>query len=187
MTKTLRVPLQKYLTTLLVAAVHVLILSVVAKLFLPSFKVNTIFFLGAAFIAFKWIQYLFVTIKVRDKSLIYNGVLKRGQEISFSSMNEIELEGPSQFNSNYMLAIYGEHRQGSDKRVLLRKIPIYWFSKGDMVSLLNAIRETNPFVQLQKQVSLYLTGQYWKTLAINYTIQYVLLLIIIIFIINKYN
>jgi hypothetical protein len=187
MIKTMKVPLQKYMTTLLIVVIHVLILALVTKYYLPSFHLSNIFYLGAAFIAFKWIQYLLVSIKIKDNSFIYNGVLKRGQEYSFSSISEIELEGPSQFNSNYMLALYGEQKLGSDKRVLLKKIPIYWFSRKEMVLLLNTIRESNPFVQLQKQVNSYLFGEYWKTLVVNYTIQYVLLLAIIIFIINKYN
>jgi hypothetical protein len=56
-----------------------------------------------------------------------------------------------------------------------------------MIDLLNTVKENNYRVQFQKQVSLFMVGQYWKTLLVNYLIQYVILAVIIIVIVMKYN
>lgn len=186
MKKVIKVPLQKYITTLIVVAAHVILLALLAKNFVPTFNLNFIILIGLGFYVFKVVNYMFVSIEMKENSFVYNGIIKRGTSIPFGAIQEIELEGPSQFNSNYMLALYGE-KSNYEKRLVLRRIPIYWFSRNEIVQLLNSIKENNPFAQFQKQVSLYLTGQYWKTLLINYLIQYALLVVIIIFILKKYS
>lgn len=183
----IKVPIQKYITTLAIVAAHVILISLLAYFFLPQFSLNSIILLGTAFYVFKVINYLVASIHLKENSIVQNAFFKRGKVIPYGAIQEVELEGPSQFNSNYMLALYGERKPNLAKRQVLARIPIYWFSRNMVVELLNTIKENNHSVQFQKQVSLYLIGQYWKTLLVNYLIQYVILVVIIIVIIMKYN
>lgn len=183
----IKVSLQKYITTLALVAAHVILISLLAHFFLPQFSLNSIILLGIAFYVFKVINYLVASIHVKENSIVNNGFFKRGKVIPFGAIQEVELEGPSQFNSNYMLAFYGERQSNLAKRQVLTKVPIYWYSRNNMVDLLNTIKENNYRVQFQKQVSLFMIGQYWKTLLVNYLIQYVILAVILIVIVNKYN
>jgi hypothetical protein len=183
----IKVPLQKYISTLAIIAAHVILIGLLAHFFLPQFSLNSIILLGTAFYVFKVINYLVASIHVKENSIVSNGFFKRGKVIPYGAIQEAELEGPSQFNSNYMLALYGERQSNLAKRQVLSKIPIYWFSRGKMVELLNTIKENNYRVQYQKQVSLFMIGEYWKTLLVNYLIQYVILAVIIIVIVMKYN
>jgi hypothetical protein len=183
----IKVPLQKYITTLVLVAAHVIVISLLAHFFLPQFSLNSIILLGSAFYVFKVINYLVASIHVKENSIVTNGFFKRGKVIPFGAIQEVELEGPSQFNSNYMLALYGEKKPNLSKSQVLARVPLFWFSRNKIVDLLNTIKENNYRVQFQKQVSLFMIGQYWKTLLVNYVIQYVILAVIIIVIIMKYN
>jgi hypothetical protein len=183
----IKVPLQKYISTLAIVAAHVAIIALLAHFFLPQFSLNSIILLGIAFYVFKVINYLVASIHAKENSIVTNGFFKRGKSIPYGAIQEVELEGPSQFNSNYMLAFYGERHSTLAKRQVLTKVPIYWFSKGKMVDLLNTVKENNYRVQFQKQVSLFMIGQYWKTMLVNYLIQYVILAVVIVIIVMKYN
>jgi hypothetical protein len=183
----IKVPLQKYISTLAIVAAHVIVISLLADFFLPQFSLNSIILLGIAFYLFKVINYLVASIHAKENSIVNNGFFNRGKVIPYGAIQEVELEGPSQFNSNYMLAFYGERHSNLAKRQVLTKVPIYWYSRGKMVDLLNTIKENNYRVQFQKQVSLFMIGQYWKTMLVNYLIQYVILAVIMIIIVMKYN
>jgi hypothetical protein len=183
----IKVPLQKYITTLAIVAAHVILIGLLAHYFLPSFRLNSIILLGIAFYVFKVVNYLVASIHLKQDSIVTNGFIRRGKVIPYSAIQEVELEGPSQFNSNYMLALYGERKSNLAKREVLARAPIYWFSRNKMIDFLNEIKENNHRVQFQKQVSLFMMGQYWKTLLVNYFIQYVILAVIIIVIVMKYN
>jgi hypothetical protein len=183
----IKVPPQKYITTLAIVAAHVIIIGLMANYFLPQFSLNSIILLGSAFYVFKVINYLVASIHVKENSIVTNGFFKRGKAVPYRAVQEVELEGPSQFNSNYMLALYGERKPNLAKRQVLTRVPIYWFSRKKIVELLNTIKGSNHSAQFQKQVNLYIIGQYWKTLLVNYLIQYVILAVIIIVIIMKYN
>lgn len=183
----IKVPIQKYISTLVIVAAHVFLIGLLAHFFLPQFSLKSIILLGSAFYVFKVINYLVASIHIKGNSIITNGFFIRGKVIPFGVIQEVELDGPSQFNSNYMLALYGERKPNLAKRQVLAKIPLYWYSRNTIVDLLNTIKENNHRIQFQKQVSLFMIGQYWKTLLVNYLIQYVILAVIVIVIIMKYN
>jgi hypothetical protein len=183
----IKVPIQKYITTLVIVAAHVFLIGLLAHFFLPQFSLKSIILLGSAFYVFKVINYLVASVHVKENTIVTNGFFKRGKVIPYGTIQEVELEGPSQFNSNYMLALYGERKPNLAKRHVLARIPIFWFSRSKIVDLLNTVKENNYRVQFQKQVSLFMIGQYWKTLLVNYLIQYVILAVIVVVIIMKYN
>ena len=81
------------------------------------------------------VNYLFVSLQMNDISLIYNGIFKRKIMIPIEVIHEVELEGPSQFNSNYMLVFYDKNKQK------LGRLPIYWFSRTAIVHLLKFLQE----------------------------------------------
>lgn len=188
MTKKLKVPLIKYFITLCNVVVHITIIAILSYYFLPQLQMNAILLIGLGYYVYKFIKYLKVTLEIKENTFVYNGVIKKGILVPFDEIKEIDLEGPSQFNSNYMLAFYGEIQSSQyKKRQVLVKIPIYWFSRDEMIPLLKTIENSNPSVKLQKQANQYLNGESWKNVLINYLIQYSIIAGMVIFIINKYN
>ncbi len=181
MKKNIIVPPRKYLITLLIVIAHVLLLSFIAINFLPGFRLEVIYILGIGFYLFKVINYLRGSVKIDEKSLMINRLIKKRFSIPFKEIKEIEIIGPSQFNSNHMMAFYGEGRQE------LGRFPFYWFSRLEVTLILETIKSKKPNVLYHKQLNQYLAGQYWKYLLVNYIIQYTLIAGIIAFIVMKYS
>jgi hypothetical protein len=188
MDKKIKVPLKKYFITLCIVVVHITIIAILSYYFLPQLQINAILLIGLGYYVFKLINYLVVTIQMKENAFVYNGVFKKGILVPFDEIKEIDLEGPSQFNSNYRLAFYGEIQSSQyKKRKELVKFPIYWFSSVEIISLLKTIQNRNPSFKLHKQALLYLNGESWKNVLINYLIQYSIIAGMVIFIINQYN
>jgi hypothetical protein len=187
MNKIIKVPPKRYISTLCKVVAHVIALALLAFYFLPEFKLNTIILIGLGYYVFKVINYLMVSLRIKDNSILYNGFFKKGILVAFDAIKEIEIEGPSQFNSNHRIVFWGERESAFAKRQVLVKFPIYWFSKKEVTQLLKTIQTKNPSIEYHKQVILYLRGEDWKHLFINYLIQYSILIGMIIFIIMKYN
>jgi hypothetical protein len=187
MNKIIKVRLQKYLATFCITAAHVMIIALVVHLFLPEIQIIPIIVLGIGFYLFKMINYLVVSIEVKEQSIVYNGFIKRGIMIPLKAIKEIELEGPSQFNSNYMLAFFKERKSLYDRNTELGRLPIYWFSRMEVLQLLESIKKVNPTIKYQKKINQYLIGVFWKYLLVNYIIQYTILIGIMVFIITKYS
>jgi hypothetical protein len=186
MNRVIRVSGGKYLITFLLVVIHVITISILSHIFLPQLHLTTVIILAGIFYIYKVIGYLSVSIHRKDSGISYNGILKKNIEIPYLSMKEMELEGPSQFNSNYTMAIYGESESQMGKKKLVR-IPIYWFRRSDVRELLVDIRKKRQDVFYQQRLSQYIKGEDRKHLFINYLIQYILLGIIIVFIIRSNN
>lgn len=184
MNRVVKVSGQKYLITFLLVVVHVIAISILSHFFIPQLRLTTVIFLAFVFYIYKVIGYLSVSIHRKDSLISYNGILKKAIEIPYSSIKEMELEGPSQFNSNYTMAIYGESESQLGKKKLVR-IPIYWFRRSDIMELLDHIRKRKPSVVYQQRLSQYINGEDRKNLLINYLIQYMILIVIIVFIIRS--
>jgi hypothetical protein len=184
MNRAIRVSGQKYFITFLLVVIHVMAISILSHIFLPKLHLTTVIFLAIIFYVYKVVGYLSVSIHRKESCISYNGIIKKGIEIPYSSMKEIELEGPSQFNSNYTMVIYGESESQLGKKKLVR-IPIYWFNRNDVNELLEDIRKRRPDVFYQQRISQYIKGEDRKHLFINYLIQYIILSVIIVFIIKS--
>lgn len=185
MNKEIKVSAFIYVRTLLIVVTHVIILGLLANYFLPQFQLKSIILIAGGYYLFKVINYLSISYQLKDKAFITKRFFNSEKLVPFHSIKEIELEGPSQFNSNYMVAFYGEKE--FEKRKPLVKIPIYWFSRKDIIELLRTIQQDNPFMQLNKNISLYMAKEHWKNLMINYLLQYFILTALIIAMIMKYS
>jgi hypothetical protein len=187
MNKIIRVPLLKYLKTLGLVAAHVLVLILLTIVFIPEFRKESIIIVGLGFFVFKAVNYMGVSFEVKGSEFVYNKFFKKGIRIPLKNIAEAEIEGPTQFNSNYHLAFYGKMTSTTQSRPLLGKIPIYWYSRDDMGEFLNNLKKRNPAIQFQKNINQYLNKEDWKRLSVNYFIQYVILIVIITIIIMKYT
>lgn len=179
MNKVLKVPLKKYIFTFAVIAVHIIVLALLAAYFLPEFRIKAIVVIGAGFFVFKIISYLVVSLGIKDDAIIINGLFKRGIFVPLRAIQEVEIMAPTQFNSNYTLAFFGDGRKE------LGRLPIYWYSRHDMEQMLEMIQAKNHKVIYHPQLNQYLARAHWKRLMVNYVIQYILLTGIAIFIIMK--
>jgi hypothetical protein len=188
MDKKIKVPIKKYFITLCIVVVHIMIIALLSYYFLPQLQMNAILLMGLGYYVFKLINYLVVTIQMKENAFVYNGVFKKGILVPFDEIKEIDLEGPSQFNSNYRLAFYGEIQSSQyKKRKELVKFPIYWFSRGEIIPLFKIIQSHNPSVIFHKKAIQYINGVSWKNVLINHLIQYCIIAGMVIFIINKNN
>ncbi|MFD2445296.1 hypothetical protein ACFSO7_15135 [Bacillus sp. CGMCC 1.16607] len=184
MNKVIKVPLLTYVRIFCIVAAYGIAFGLLTHNFLPEVQLSVILILVVGFFAFKIINYLVVSLEVNENSLVFNGFFKRGIQIPFNQLKEVDLEGPSQFNSNYRLAFFGN---GSQNRQVFAKIPLYWFRRSEMTELLIEIQQMNPTVQYEKQVSLYMIGDDKKKLLVNYLLQNIILFGLLIFLIIKYR
>ncbi|MHC0039117.1 hypothetical protein [Pseudoneobacillus sp. C159] len=183
----IKVPLFKYLSMLGVVGAHVAIIGLLAHLYVPRLQVKTIVFIGVAYIIFKIINYLVSTVEVKDTSIVINGLIKRGVAVPFRQIEVIEIIGPSQFNSNYMVAFFGETDKAFDKKQELGRFPIYWYSRREITALLEKMRMQNPQIAYEKRLIEYLRKENWKYLLVNYLIQYAFLGVLVFIIIHKFK
>jgi hypothetical protein len=187
MNNVMKVPLLKYLSMLGVVGIHVAIIALLAHFFVPRLQMKTIIIIGVAYIIFKLINYVVNSVVVKDTSFVINGLMKRGIAVPFRQIEEIEIIGPSQFNSNHMVAFYGESDKAFDKKQELGRFPIYWYSRREIADLLEKIRMQNPSIVYQKRLIEYLRKENWKYLLVNYLIQYAFLAVLVFIIINKFK